>query len=190
MAQSEESSVALYSLGNPELLAAATDEVIGVLTIGECWDLVVTPGDRMRHRALDVPCSRLRSVFGNGRLFGMVSAANRRLAGLLNASVRLTTGQDLAEFGSGSMDLVYSVVPFPTSCCPGRCWFERHFREVRACSARRRLVLFNYAYGRSAKTATARCSRMRTARDCSRARGRISVPRLERHRLAAEATIG
>jgi hypothetical protein len=56
--QSEESSVALYSLGNPELLAAATDEVIRVM---DGWGVFKAGRD-----ALEVGC-------GIGRLMAPMS---------------------------------------------------------------------------------------------------------------------
>lgn len=156
VAESEESSVALYSLGNPKLLAAATDEVIGVL---EDWGVFGLHRD-----ALEVGCgigrlmvplsSRVRSVVGTDVSPGMISAATRRLEGLSNTSVRLTTGQNLSEFGSESMDLVYSVDAFPYLVLSGQALVERHFREVRRVLRKEGdFALFNYAYGRSREDA-------------------------------------
>ena len=152
VAQSEESSVALYSLGNPQLLAAATDEVIGVL---DDWGVLGGHRDALEIGCgigrLMVPlCSRVRSVVGTDVSSGMISAARRRLKGLANASVHVTTGQDLSEFGSGSMDLVYSVDAFPYLVLSGHALVERHFREVRrVLRPGGDFVLFNYAYGRT-----------------------------------------
>ena len=156
VAVSEESSVALYSLGNPELLAAATDEVIGVL---EDWGVLGLHRD-----ALEVGCgigrlmvplsSRVRSVVGTDVSSGMILAATRRLEGFSNTSVQLTTGQNLSEFGSGSMDLAYSVDAFPYLVLSGPALVERHFREVRrVLRPGGDFVLFNYAYGRSREDA-------------------------------------
>ncbi|MDP9088286.1 MAG: class I SAM-dependent methyltransferase [Pseudomonadota bacterium] len=156
VAQSEESSVALYSLGSPELLAAATDEVIGVM---ENWGVLGLHRD-----ALEVGCgigrlmvplsSRVRSVIGTDVSAGMISAATRRLAGFSNASVQLTPGQDLSEFGSASIDLVYSVDTFPYLLLSGRALVERHFREIRrVLRPAGDFVLFNYAYGRAREDA-------------------------------------
>ena len=152
VAQSEESSVALYSLGSPELLAAATEEVIGVM---EEWGVL-----GLRRDALEVGCgigrlmvplsSRMRSVVGTDVSAGMISAATRRLAGVLNASVQMTAGQELSTVGSGSMDLVYSVDTFPYLVLSGHALVERHFREVRrVLRPAGDFVLFNYAYGRA-----------------------------------------
>lgn len=156
VAQSEESSVALYSLGSPELLAAATDEVIGVL---EDWRVL-----GMHRDALEIGCgigrlmapvsARVRSVVGTDVSSGMISAATRRLEGVPNASVRMTTGQDLSEFDSGSMDLVYSVDAFPYLALSGHALVERHFREIRrVLRPAGDFVLFNYAYGPSREDA-------------------------------------
>jgi SAM-dependent methyltransferase len=156
VAESEESSVALYSLGSPQLLAAATDEVIGVL---EDWGVLGRHRDALEIGCgigrLMVPlCSRVRFVVGTDVSSGMISAATRRLDGLSNTSVQLTTGQNLCEFGSGSMDLVYSVDTFPYLVLSGPALVERHFREVRrVLRPGGDFVLFNYAYGRSREDA-------------------------------------
>lgn len=156
VAESEESSVALYSLGSPELLAAATDEVIGVL---EDWGVLGRNRDALEigcgiGRLMLPLCSRVRSVVGTDVSSGMISAATRRLEGLSNASVHVTTGQDLAEFGSASMDLVYSVDAFPYLVLSGDELVERHFREVRrVLRPGGDFVIFNFAYGRTREAA-------------------------------------
>ena len=83
VAQSEESSVALYSLGSAELLAAATDEVVGVM---EDWGVLGRGRDALEIGCgigrLMVPlCSRLRSLVGTDVSSGMIAAAERRLEG-------------------------------------------------------------------------------------------------------------
>ncbi len=156
VAESEESSVALYSLGSPELLAAATDEVIGVM---EDWGVLGLHRDALEvgcgiGRVMVPLCSRVRSVVGTDVSSGMISAATRRLEGFSNAGVQMTTGQDLSEFCSGSMDLVYSVDAFPYLVLSGHALVERHFREVRrVLRPGGDFVLFNYAYGRSREDA-------------------------------------
>ncbi len=151
VADSEESSVALYSLGNPEILAAATDEVIGVLA---AWGVLGPQRDALEigcgiGRLMAPLCSRVRTVVGTDVSPGMVAAATRRLAGIANASVHVTAGQDLAEFGTGSMDLVYSVDAFPYIVLAGHALVEHHVREIRrVLRPGGDFVLFNYAYGR------------------------------------------
>jgi len=156
VAQSEESSVALYSLGSPEILAAATDEVIGVL---DDWGVLGLHRDALEIGCgigrLMVPlCSHVRSVVGTDVSPGMISAAVRRLKGFSNTSVQMTTGQDLLEFDSGSMDLVYSVDTFPYMVLSGNALVEHHFWEIRrVLRAAGDFVLFNYAYGRGREDA-------------------------------------
>lgn len=151
VAESEESSVALYSLGSPELLAAATHEVIGVL---HDWGVLGLDRDVLEIGCgigrLMVPlCARVRSVVGTDVSAGMIAAATRRLEGVSNASVRLTSGQDLAELGSASIDLIYSVDAFPYLVLSGHALVERHFSEIRrVLRPAGDFVLFNYAYGR------------------------------------------
>lgn len=152
VAQSEESSVALYSLGNPNLLAAATDEVIGVM---DDWGVLGLDRD-----ALEIGCgigrlmvplsSRMRSVVGTDVSLGMITAATRRLEELSNTSVQLTSGQNLSHFGSDSQDLIYSVDTFPYLVLSGQALVGRHFSEVqRVLRPGGQFVLFNYAYGKS-----------------------------------------
>ena len=158
VAESEESSVALYSLGSPKLLAAATDEVIGVL---EDWGVLGLRRDALEIGCgigrLMVPlCSRVRSLIGTDVSSGMISAARRRLESCSNASVRMTTGQGLSEFGSESIDLVYSVDTFPYLVLSGYALVERHFLDVRrVLRTGGDFVLLNYAYGRSREDANA-----------------------------------
>lgn len=158
VAESEESSVALYSLGSPELLAAATDEVIGVL---EEWGVCGLHRD-----ALEIGCgigrlmvplnSRMHSVVGTDVSPGMISAARRRLETCSNVSVQLTTGQDLSEFASRSMDLIYSVDVFPYIVLSGQALIERYFQEIhRVLRPGGDFVLFNYAYGQSREAVNA-----------------------------------
>ena len=156
VAESEESSVALYSLGSPELLAAATGEVIVVL---DDWGVLGSTRD-----ALEIGCgigrlmapisSRVRSVAGTDVSPGMIAVALRRLKGVARARVQLTAGQDLAEFDSGSMDLVYSVDAFPYMVLSGYRLVERHFQEIyRVLRPAGDFVLFNYSYGQSREDA-------------------------------------
>lgn len=151
VAQSEESSVALYSLGSPELLAAATDEVVGLLAE---WGVLG------KHRdALEIGCGigrlmaplslHMRSVVGTDVSPGMIAAAMRRLQGFSNARAQWTTGHDLSEFQSDSMDLIYSVDAFPYLVLSGHALVVRHFHEIRRLlRSGGDFVLLNYAYGR------------------------------------------
>lgn len=174
VAQSEASSVALYSLGNPALLAAATAEVVGVLAE---WGVLDRDRDALEigcgiGRLMAPLCARLRSVVGTDVSPGMIAAAQRRLAGHPNATVHLTAGQDLAQFATASIDLVYSVDTFPYLVLGGHALVERHFREIRrVLRPSGDFVLFNYAYGRTREDADreVRCFAQSAALDVVRA---------------------
>lgn len=148
---SEEASVALYSLGDPELLAQATREVVRVFGT---WG-VLGP----ERRALDIGCGigrvarelapRLRQVVGVELSAGMVAAARRRLHGLANVQVHLGSGRDLAGFADGAFELVYAIDVLPYVVEAGRALVETHFREVaRVLTAGGDFVIGNYAYAR------------------------------------------
>jgi SAM-dependent methyltransferase len=130
--QSEEASVALYSLGNPALLAAATAEVVALL---EAWHLLGP--DR---RVLQIGCgigrieqalaSRVAEAHGIDVSARMIDAARRRCAGLPNVHLHHTDGRDLARFPAGSFDLVYAVDSFPYLVQAGSALVERHFADA------------------------------------------------------------
>ena len=151
VALSEESSVALYALGNPELLAAATSEVVSVL---DDWGVLGSDRDALEigcgiGRLMEPLSRKLRSVVGTDISPGMIAAATHRLEGLTNARVQRSNGLDLTEFAAQSFDLVYSVDTFPYLVLSGHALVERYFHEIRrVLRPTGQFVLFNYAYGR------------------------------------------
>lgn len=112
---SPEASVALYSLGDPERLAAATAEVADWLRA----EGLVAP-DR---RVLELGCGIGRFVVAlsaNCRTFVgvdvsavMTAEAARRSAGAPGAAVVRTSGRDLAAFADGVFDLVLAIDSWP-----------------------------------------------------------------------------
>ncbi len=108
-------SVALYSLGDPDLLATATEEAAALMTaLG-----VAAPG---RH-LLDVGCGigrfeaalagRVGSITGVDLSPAMIATARERCAGLANVRLLETEGRDLALFGNRTFDAVIAVDSFP-----------------------------------------------------------------------------
>jgi SAM-dependent methyltransferase len=149
---SEEASVALYSLGSPELLAHATAEAVAVL---DDWGVLGAERD-----ALEIGCGigrflcalspRLRSLVGVDVSSNMLAAAQRRSGQCDNVTLALTSGRDLASFPAASFDLVYAIDVFPYLVRAGEALVEAHFRDVyRVLRPRGDFVIFNYAYGRS-----------------------------------------
>jgi SAM-dependent methyltransferase len=113
--QSEEASVALYSLGDATLLGSATEEIVDWL---EAEGVLGATRD-----ALDIGCgigrmeialaTRVRSVTGIDVSRGMLERARARCSGLANVRLMESGGEDLRELGAASFDLVLVVDVFP-----------------------------------------------------------------------------
>ncbi len=148
-AVSPEASVALYALGDPTLLRAATDEVVDTL---RAWGLLGP--DRA---VLDLGCGIgrfLRALAPSvARAVGidvsdaMVGAARERCAGLPNVEIRRAPGRDLAPFANESFDLVFAADTFPYLVQGGMDLAETHVREaarvLRPCG---HLLILNFSY--------------------------------------------
>jgi SAM-dependent methyltransferase len=113
--QSEPASVALYSLGSPELLAQATTEIVEQLrTYG-----LLSP----RAVVLDLGCGagrmeaalagEVRHIHGIDVSGEMVAAARRHTASLSNVSIAQSSGLDLQPLEATSFDLVLAIDSFP-----------------------------------------------------------------------------
>ena len=108
-----EAAVAFYSLGDASLLAAATDELVGVVR-----DWTSVEG----RRALDFGCGigrvalalapRAERVVGVDVSSAMVAEARRRAGDLPNVAFEATDGRAL-PFADASFDLVLAVDSFP-----------------------------------------------------------------------------
>ena len=114
-AVSPDAGAALYSLGDPGLLAQATAEVVAWLR----GHGLLRPG----LRALEVGCGAgrfLRALAAEAEVVvgveissAMASEAARRLAGAPNAAVVSGSGRDLAFVADASIDLVLYADSFP-----------------------------------------------------------------------------
>lgn len=145
----EEVSVAAYALGNPALLAAATQEIVDLF---ERWGLLGP-----ERTALEIGCGIGRmqvglspyvgQVHGIDISPGMIAAARRRCAGLGNVHLAVSSGEDLSPFPSGSLDLVFAVDSFPYIHQAGPDLVEAYFDEVdRVLRPGGDFVLLNYSY--------------------------------------------
>jgi cyclopropane fatty-acyl-phospholipid synthase-like methyltransferase len=148
--QSEEASVALYSLGNPELLERATREIVVQL---ERWGILSR--DRT---VLDIGCgigrlevelaSRVGVVHGIDVSMQMINAALRRCAPLSNVHLLKVTGRDLADYSDSSFDAVIAVDTFPYINQSGAALVERYFAEAqRVLKPGGDFVILNFSYG-------------------------------------------
>ena len=147
--QSEEASVALYSLGSSEILDQATQEIVeqfdrwgvlgrdrSVLQIG-CgigrFELALAPRVAEAH-GIDVSAE-------------MIKVAERRCEALPNVFLAKSSGQDLSMFADRTFDLVYAVDTFPYLVQSGAELVERHFHEVRrVLRPGGHFIVLNYSY--------------------------------------------
>jgi SAM-dependent methyltransferase len=147
--QSEEASVALYSLGNPELLQRATDEIVAQL---RAWGLVTANTE-----LLDIGCGigrllvalapYVRSATGIDVSAEMVKAAQRRCAGLNNVTVIKGDGHGLTGLADASFDVAIAVDSFPYLRQSGYALVERFVADAaRVLKPRGELVILNYSY--------------------------------------------
>ena len=149
VAQSEEASVALYSLGSQEILQAATDEIVLVL---QQWGLLDG-----KARALDMGCGTgrmqtalspyLGSIVGIDVSAQMLAAARRNCNHLSNVTFSSCSGLGLEDFADGSFELVLSVDSFPYVVQSGWALVERMFAEAaRVLKPSGHFVILNFSY--------------------------------------------
>lgn len=147
--QSEEASVALYSLGNPQLLERATREVIAQL---ELWNVISE-----KRVVLDIGCGigrvaaelapRVKQVHGIDVSGRMIETALRRTAALSNVRLMKSSGRDLREFGDETIDAAIAVDTFPYLNQSGPALVANFFAETaRVLQPGGDFVILNYAY--------------------------------------------
>jgi SAM-dependent methyltransferase len=127
-----EASVALYSLGDPGLLAAATLEVVQLLerldVLGpEREILEIGCGIGRFVRAL---AGKVAAITGVDIAPGMIETARRRCAGLANVALLQTCGRDLSPFPDTSFDTVLAIDAMPYVYRAGAALVAAHFAEV------------------------------------------------------------
>jgi ubiquinone/menaquinone biosynthesis C-methylase UbiE len=146
---SPEGSVALYSLGNPDLLRAATAEAVDLL---RGWGVLGADA-----RVLDLGCGigrfaealapHVAEVVGVDASAEMISLAKERLGSFPNARFMQVSGQNLAEFEAERFDLVLAVDVFPYLVQAGLALAETHIREAaRLLRTGGSLAIFNFSY--------------------------------------------
>ena len=147
--QSEEASVALYSLGNAHLLELATAEIVSQL---KGWGAVTKDT-----ALLDIGCGigrllvalapDVRSATGIDVSTEMVKAARKRCAPCSNVTLMKGDGRGLSELDDASFDVAIAVDSFPYLRQSGYALVERFFAESsRVLKPGGQLVILNYSY--------------------------------------------
>jgi len=146
---SPEASVALYSLGSPRLLAAATLEIVALLSQ---WGLL-----GLDRTVLDIGCGIGRldaalsplsaAVVGIDISPGMIAQARTRCAGFPNVRLLLGSGHDLAGIADCSIDLVVLVDTLPYLLLSEGELAGRYFAEIaRVLHASGDALILNFSY--------------------------------------------
>ncbi len=144
---SAQASVALYTLGRPDLFRAATEEVASMM---RAWELL-----KPWHVVLDLGCGdgriveaisrEVRLAIGldiSGRL---LDAARVRCAGRSNVFFVLSSGLDLAMLADEQFDVICAVDCFPYVVQSGLA--SRYLQEsARVLRPAGRMLILNYAY--------------------------------------------
>jgi SAM-dependent methyltransferase len=148
-AVSPEASVALYSLGRPDLLARITAEVVDWLRAA-----ALLGPDR---RVLDLGCGigrvlaalapEVGEAVGLDVSSAMVAEARRRCAALPNIRIVQGNGRDLASLAGGAFDLVLAVDVMPYVVAAGPDAVAATFGEAhRVLRPAGRFVVMNRSY--------------------------------------------
>jgi ubiquinone/menaquinone biosynthesis C-methylase UbiE len=151
---SPEGSVALYSLGNPMLLRAATEDVVARM---KEWGLLGRP-----RALLDLGCGigRFEEVLAPevGLAVGidvsreMIARARDRCASLPNVHFLLTSGRDLSCFADRTFDVLLAADVFPYFARSGGGLVERHMAEAaRVLRPGGDCLIVNFSYDGSAE---------------------------------------
>ena len=147
--QSEEASVALYSLGNPQLLEQATAEIVALL---RKWgavtkDTVLLDIGCGIGRLLTALAPEIRSATGIDVSTEMVKAAQKRCAPYRNLTVIKGDGNGLGDLPDATFEIAIAVDSFPYLRQSGYPLVERFFAESsRVLKPGGQLVILNYSY--------------------------------------------
>ncbi len=147
---SPEGSVALYSLGNPHLLADSTGEIVELL---DHWGLLDPDS-----AALDIGCGigrleaalapRIASVTGIDISHAMIEEACRRCGDLPNVRFATSSGRDLEGIADESVNLVLLIDTLPYLILSGSALAARLCAEsARVLTPGGSLLILNATYG-------------------------------------------
>jgi SAM-dependent methyltransferase len=144
-----EAGVALYALGSPELLEAATSEIVEAL---RRWALIgagsvileIGCGIGRFVRALAPEAAHVTGLDVSRE---MIAGARQRCAGLPNVRLDVSPGRDLTGLEDERFDLILAADVFPYLVQAGGELAARHIAEAaRVLRPGGTLAIFNYSY--------------------------------------------
>ena len=149
VARSPEASVALFSLGDPAILADATREIVDWLVAAGLLDGlpdVLDLGCGIGRIAMAI-APRCQSVLGLDVSAGMVEEARRRHTKQDHVRFEKTSGRDLTALPTNRFDLVLAVDSFPYIIQAGEDVVEAHIAgAARVLRPSGTLALLNLSY--------------------------------------------
>jgi SAM-dependent methyltransferase len=158
---SSSAGIALYSLGEPQLLDASTRETVALM---RKWNLF-GPQSRLADvgcgsgRFLEALAPCVHSIVGIDISQAMLEAARSRVAGFANAYVVRGSGRDLSALAPGPFDLVFAIDSFPYLVQAGVT--ETHVRDCAGVLAPGgHLLIMNFSYGGDLDADRAELSRL------------------------------
>jgi predicted TPR repeat methyltransferase len=147
--QSEEASVALYSLCNPALLQAATREIVDLFerwgSLGPAKSVLdIGCGIGRMEEALSPKLEHIHAIDVSEE---MIAVARRRCTGLGNVVLSTCSGLDLRGLPDEGFDFVFAVDSFPYLVQSGMPLVVRHFAEAaRVLRAEGEFAILNFSY--------------------------------------------
>ena len=145
---SAEASVALYSLGNPDLLNSITSEIVALMQQWELFDrnsiiAEIGCGTGRFQRFLAPHAGAIVGLDISRQMLRRASDAVRSFTNVLLVQV---TGTDLSMLRNNMFNLVLAIDSFPYIVDAGGA--DVHFRDcARILTARGRMLLMNFEYG-------------------------------------------
>lgn len=143
-----EAGVALYALGSPQLLAAATDEVTELM---RSWGLLGPDRDLLEigcgyGRLAAALAPNVRSARGLDISTAMIAEGRRRFPAITNLSLAVSDGETL-DTPNASRDVVLAADMFPYLVAAGPALAERNMAEIaRVLRPGGALLILNYSY--------------------------------------------
>jgi SAM-dependent methyltransferase len=146
--EAPEAAVAIYSLGDPGLLDAATAELVDVIAgWTELRDSTLLDFGCGIGRVGAALAPRVREIVGVDVSAGMIEQARARTDGIPNLRFQVTDGADSRAFGDDVFDLILAIDSFPFLVRAGEDVMRDQLEEfARLLRPGGELLVFNWSY--------------------------------------------